>query len=175
MRSVSVVLFIRSERRPMRSSMLLKNMDFSGGGAVVMAPPAVFSGVVAADVTTLADAGMVTVGVAGFDDAGMAFPADLAGVVAADVTTLADAGMVTVGVSDLADAGMALPADLAGVVTVGVAPLADVRRCLRVNTSRDYRALLVLVDPGWLFRCLVFRRMCQIYGISITWTHGSLH
>ena len=75
---------------------------------------------------------MVTVGVAGLADAGMAFPVDLAGVVAADVTNLADAGVVTVGVASLADAGadtvgmsdladdwMALPADLAGVATIG--------------------------------------------------------
>ena len=34
--------------------------DFAGGGAVVVAPPAVFAGVVAADVTALADAGKVT-------------------------------------------------------------------------------------------------------------------
>ena len=68
--------------------------------AVVVAPPAVSVGVVAADVTTLADAGMVTVGVAGLADAGMVFPADLAGVVAADATTLADAALVTVGVAD---------------------------------------------------------------------------
>ena len=42
----------------------------------MVAPPAVFAGVVAADVTTLADAGMVTVGVAGLADAGIAFPAE---------------------------------------------------------------------------------------------------
>ena len=71
-------------------------MDFAGGGTAVVMPPAVFAGVVAANVTTLADAGMVTIGVAGLANAGMAFPADLAGVVAADVTTLFDAGMVTV-------------------------------------------------------------------------------
>ena len=98
--------------------------DFAGVGAVVVAPPAVFAGVVAADVTALTDAGMVTVVVA---DAGTAFQTDLAGVVAADVATLADAGMVTVGVVDLADAGMAVPADPAGVVTVGGAFLADAR------------------------------------------------
>ena len=51
--------------------------DFAGGGAVVVAPPAVFAGVVAADVTALADAGKVTIGVAGWADAGMAFPAKL--------------------------------------------------------------------------------------------------
>ena len=58
--------------------------DFAGGGAFVVAPPAVFAGVVAVDVAALADAGKVTVGVAGLADAGMAFPADFAGVVAAD-------------------------------------------------------------------------------------------
>ena len=99
--------------------------DFAGGGAVVVAPPAVFAGVVAADVATLTDAGMVTVGVADLADAGMAFPADLAGVIAVDVTTSADAGMVSVGVADLADAGMAFPADLAEVVAVDVAALAN--------------------------------------------------
>ena len=58
--------------------------------------------------TSLADAGMVTVGVtdlavaraAPLADAGMAFPAN-------------SAGIVTVGVTYLADAGMAFPADLA--------------------------------------------------------------
>ena len=44
-----------------------------------------------------------------------------------------------------------------------------------MNTSRDYRTLLVLVDPGQLFRCLVFRQMCLIYGSFITLTHGGLH
>ena len=107
----------------MRSGLLLNN---ARGGAVVVAPPAVFTTVIAADVTTLADAGMVTVGVAGLADAGMAFPADLAGVIAADATILADAGMVTIGVADLADAGMAFAADLAGLATVGVTDLADV-------------------------------------------------
>ena len=55
---------------------------FARGGALV----------VAADVAALADAGRVTVGVAGLANAGMAFPADFAGVVAADVAALADAG-----------------------------------------------------------------------------------
>ena len=67
---------------------------------------------VVADVTTLADAGRFTVGVAGLAEAGMALPADFAGVVAADATTLADVGMVTVGVTDLADVGIAFPTDL---------------------------------------------------------------
>ena len=39
--------------------------DFAGGGAVVVAPPAVFAGVVAADVAALANVGKVTIGVAG--------------------------------------------------------------------------------------------------------------
>ena len=60
---------------------------------------------------SLADAGMVTVGVtdltdagvAPLADAGMSFPADLAGVVTVGVAPLADAGMVTVGVTDVAD------------------------------------------------------------------------
>ena len=64
-----------------------------------MASPADFAGVVAADVTTLANAEMVTVGVTDLADAGMAFPADITGVVSADVATLADAEMVTVGVA----------------------------------------------------------------------------
>ena len=51
------------------------------------ASPADLAGVVAADVTALTDAGMVTVGVADLADAGATSPADLA-----DVTTLADAG-----------------------------------------------------------------------------------
>ena len=119
------------------------------------ASPADPAGVVAADVTTLADAGMVTVCVAELANAGMAFPVDFAlvvtvgvaplanaGVVTVGVTGLADAGaasladagmvfladfsrVVTVGVASLADAWMAFPADLARVVTVGVAPLAD--------------------------------------------------
>ena len=73
---------------------------------------------------------MVTVGVADFADAGMAFPADLADVVAVDVTALADAGMLTVGVDDLADAGTAFPADLAGVVAADVATLAAADTCM---------------------------------------------
>ena len=84
-----------------------------------------FAGVVAADVATLAAAGVVTlcvvsfadpgagtVGMSDLADAGLALPAD-------------HAGAGTVGVSVLADAGMVLPADLAGVATVGVATLAD--------------------------------------------------
>ena len=53
---------------------------------------------------SLADAGMVTVGVmaASVADAGMALPAN-------------PAGVVTVGVASLADAEMAFPADPAGV------------------------------------------------------------
>ena len=78
------------------------------------ASPADLARVVAVDVSTLADAGMVTVGVADLANAGMVFPADLAGVVAADVTTLAKARMVTVGVADLADAGMAFKPTLLG-------------------------------------------------------------
>ena len=70
-------------------------------------------------------AGVVTVGVASLADTRMAFPADPAGVVTVGVAPLADAEMVTVGVSDLADAGMAFPADPAGVVMVCVASLAD--------------------------------------------------
>ena len=97
------------------------------------ASPADLAEVVSVDVTSLADAGMVTIGVADLADAGMAFPADPAGVVTVGVASLADAGMVTVAVTDLADAGaasladagMALPADPAGVVTIGVASLAD--------------------------------------------------
>ena len=93
------------------------------------ASPADLAGVVAVDVTSLAAAGMVTVGVADLADAGMALPADLAGVVAADVATLAAAGVVTVGVASLADAGsdtvgVSELAD-AGMVTVGVVSLAD--------------------------------------------------
>ena len=73
----------------------------------------------------MADAELVTVGVADLADAGMAFPADLAGVVVANVTTLADAELVTIGVADLADAGMAFPVDLAGVVAADATALAD--------------------------------------------------
>ena len=72
----------------------------------MVAPPAVFAGVVAADVAALADAGKATIGMAGLVNAGMAFPADFALVVAAYATALADAGMVTVGVTDLANAGI---------------------------------------------------------------------
>ena len=47
-----------------------------------MAFPADLAGVVAADATTLADAGMVAAGLTDLADAGMAFPADFSGVVA---------------------------------------------------------------------------------------------
>ena len=60
--------------------------------------PGDFAEVVAADATSLADAGVVTIG----------------------VTDLADAGAPS-----LADAGILFPADLAGPDTVGVADLAD--------------------------------------------------
>ena len=125
--------------------------DFAGEVAVVVTSPVVLACDVAVRVTlpavagaaspadlaevvaSLADDGMVTVGVADLAAAEMAFSADPAGVVIVGVASLADAGMVTVGVSDLADAravsladaGMAFPADPAGVVTVGVASLAD--------------------------------------------------
>ena len=64
---------------------------------------------------SLADAGIVTVGVTDLADAGMTFPADPAGVVVVDAASLADAGLVTVGVTDLANAGaasLAAPADI---------------------------------------------------------------
>ena len=92
---------------------------------------------------SLADAGMVTLGVtdlavaraAPLAYAGMAFPADPAG-----MAFLADlVGDVTIEVVSLADARMAFPADIAweatvdvtsladaGMVTVGVTDLADV-------------------------------------------------
>ena len=70
-----------------------------------MAFPADLAGVVAAYVTALADAGMVTIGVADLAEAGMVFPADSAGVVTVCVAALADAGMVAVGVADSVDAG----------------------------------------------------------------------
>ena len=76
------------------------------------APLADFAEVVAADATSLADAGIL-------------FPGDPAGVVTIGVAPLADAGPVTMAVADLTDAGILFPADPAGVVTVGVAPLAD--------------------------------------------------
>ena len=44
---------------------------------------------------SLADAGMVTVGVADLADAGMALSADPAGAVTVGVASLADTGMVT--------------------------------------------------------------------------------
>ena len=119
------------------------------------ASPADLAKVVALDVTCLAAAGMVTIGVtdladakaASLADAGMAFPVDHAGVVTIAVASLADAGMVTVGVTDLADAraasladaGMALPADFAGVITVGVAPLLG---------RRPWLTLLVMLPAG---------------------------
>ena len=137
------------------------------------ASPADPAGVVAADVTTLDDAGMVTVSVADLADAGLAFPADFAGVVTVGVAPLADAGVVTVGVTGLAGAGsaslavagmafptdfavvvtvgvasltnavMALPADIARVVTVGVAPLADARAA-----SLAYAEMALPADPA---------------------------
>ena len=78
-------------------------MDFAGEVTVAVTSPAVFAGdvaitvalpavvgeaspanlaeVVAVDVTSLADDGMVTEGVADLADSGMAFPADFAGAV----------------------------------------------------------------------------------------------
>ena len=106
--------------------------------------------------TSLTDAGVVTVGVTDLADAGMAFPADIAGVVTVGVASLADAGMVTVGMTDLtdaraaslADAGMALQADIAGVVTIGVASLADAGLVtVGVTDLADARAA-TLADPA---------------------------
>ena len=104
---------------------------------------AVFVEVVDADVIFLADAEMVTIGVADLADAGIPFPADPVGMVTVAVADLADAGMpfsanpagavtvgaaflanaemVTIGVTDLADAGIPFPVDPAGTVTVGLA------------------------------------------------------
>ena len=81
---------------------------------------------------SLADAGMVTVGVtdlavaraAPLADAGMAFPAD-------------PAGIVTVGVTSLADAGLAFPADLSGDVTIEVASFADAGMAFLADIAWD--------------------------------------
>ena len=82
------------------------------------------AGMVTIGVADLADAEMVTVGVTDLADAGavliadagMAFPADPAGVVTVGVASLADAGMITVGVTDVADTA---PVDSAGVLIYG--------------------------------------------------------
>ena len=93
---------------------------------------------VAVDVASSTDAGIVTVGEAVLADAGREFPADPAGaapLVDGGVVFAADpAGMATVGVADLAVAGAAplanaaivFPADPVGMVTVGVNFLSDV-------------------------------------------------
>ena len=74
------------------SSGVLDPTAICRGSVIVISP----GGVVAADVTTLADAGMVTVcGVADLANAGMAFPVDPAGVVTVGVAFLADAGVLT--------------------------------------------------------------------------------
>ena len=86
-----------------------------------MAFPADPAAVVIVGVASLADAGMVTVGVTDLADAGMTFLANPLGAVTIGVTSLAIAGLVTIGVTDLANAGaasLAAPADIAdGVVT----------------------------------------------------------
>ena len=82
------------------------------------APLADFAEVVAADATSLTDAGMVTVGVTELADAGAPSLADTGILFPAD-----PAGVVTVSVADLADAGIPFPATVgvadAGMVTVG--------------------------------------------------------
>ena len=55
---------------------------------------------VAVDVSSLADVGILTVGVADLGDGGMAFPADPAGLVTVGVASLANAEMVIVGATD---------------------------------------------------------------------------
>ena len=75
------------------------------------ASPAVLAKVIADDVVSLADAGMVTVDVTVWADAGSDLSADPAGVVTVGVASLADAGKVTVGVADLAVAGAVSLAD----------------------------------------------------------------
>ena len=160
--------------------------DFSSEVAVVVTSPAVLAGdvavrvvlpavagaaspgdlaeVVAVDVTSLAESGMVTAcvadladaGMASLTDAGMAFPADPAGVITVCVASLANAGMVTVGVTDLADAraafladaGMPLPADFAGLVTVAVAPLADAGLVTIGVTDLTDAGAASLADPA---------------------------
>ena len=151
-----------SECGPLREagSVLHERADFAGGVAAVATSPVVlaedntdgvmlptvagaapladFAEVVAADATSLADAGIL-------------FPADPAGVVTVGVAPLADAGPVTMAVADLTDAGILFPADPAGVVTVGVAPLADAGMVtVGVTDLADAKAAS-LTDAGILF------------------------
>ena len=108
--------------------------DFAGGAAAVATSPAVFVGDVTVGVmlptvagaAPLADfAEVVAADATSLADAGILFLADPAVVVTVGVAPLADAEMATVTVANLADAGILFPANLAGPVTVGMAALAD--------------------------------------------------
>ena len=142
--------------------------DFAGGVAAVATSPVVFVGDVAvevmlptvagaaaeidaADAISLADAGMVTVGVTDLADAGILFPADPTGVVTIGVAPLADAEMVTVTVTDLADAGILFSADLAWPVTVGVADLADAGIPFLADAEMVTVGVTDLADAGMAF------------------------
>ena len=115
-----------------------------------------FAEVVAADITSLADAAMVTMEVAVSADAGGAsladasilFPAHPAGVVTKGVAPLADAGPVTMAVADLADAGILFPADHAGTITVEVACLVDAEEVTVGVTDLADAGMAFLADPA---------------------------
>ena len=83
----------------------------SNGTGPQKASPAVLAKVIADDAVSLADAGIVTVDVTVWADAGSELPANPAGVVTVGVASLADARKVTVAVADLAIAGEASLAD----------------------------------------------------------------
>ena len=105
---------------------------FCWGGAVVLAPLAIFAGVVAA----------AAVGVSDLADAGMALPADLAGV-------------ATVGVASLADAEMAFPTDLTEMADVIVhrRDFGVVRAlCTEVMWIVSMWAVWAMVRLAWIAR-----------------------